>query len=702
MIKSGRALMVNKALRPLSSLQFPLWSFPILLLAVSVAGFGLLVPWLGFYQDDWHAVFYAHAYGPAGLWELYFYDNRPLSAWPYVLAFPILGFKPLPWHLSLLALRWLTATTLWAVLRSLWPRRPTAASGAALLFAVYPLFKLQPLAVAYTQHWASFFLYTLSLLAMLQSLRRPRWYGPLTLLAVCAALVHLVTVEYFAGVELLRPALLYLLAREEPGSWGRRLAVTLRRWAPYLLALGGFFLWRILWMPTPGYDHNTPVLLFDLLARPLSAALELARFALQDFVTIVPASWYKTFQADLFELRTPAGLARLFLTVAGAAGLTFYLARLEREGVPRGSDPPAGDRPAWSREALAIGALGTLLGPVPAWITGQSISTQNPLWSDRLGLAAMFGASLLIAGLLEELVQRTGARRLILGALVGLALGWHFQSANEFRWAWEDQRDFYRQLVWRAPAIAPGTAILSNDELFRFMGDYPTGFALNTLYPQPGPASQAAYWFFTLNPGLRDQLESLRAGTTLRFKKFSTQFSGDSRDAFVVFYEAEADHCLWVLGPEHAALRGLPELTRQALAVSNLERIQASPPEEGTFAAVVLGQDSAPGWCFYYQKAELARQRRDWGEAVRQWQAASQRGLAPNHGFEYLPFIEAFARRGEWEQALQLTRRAGRQTATLTPALCAAWERIAVSSAPGPGRDEALNEAGALLACQEP
>jgi hypothetical protein len=686
---------MSKFLNSIRNLQFSGWTVPFALLAACILSFGLLIPWLGFYQDDWHALYYAQARGVSSLWELYFYDNRPLSAWPYQLVFPILGFQPLHWHIFLLIVRWLTAVTMWSVFRALWPGQARPVAWAALLFTVYPLFKLQPLAVAYTQHWVSYGLFSISLLAMIQSIRKPRWFWPLTGLSLLTALLHLITVEYFSGVELIRPLLIFFLLPPESGTLPRRIRAALRRWLPYLLLLAAFFAWRVFWMPTPGYDNNSPVLLFDLLSAPLTTSIRLALVALQDFVAIVSASWAQTLEPALFEIDEPSDVASLALILISAAGLFFYLARLD----PSQAELEARPRP-WFREALIVGGVATLLGPVPAWLTGQSISGQNPLWSDRLGLAAMFGASLFVVGLLEMFLHQPGHRVAILCALVGLAIGWHFRSTNEFRWAWSQQRSFYQQLAWRAPSIEPGTAILSDDEIFDRMGDYPTAFAINSLYPQSGDPQALGYWFYVLNQNLDDKIEEIRQGTQLRARKFSARFSGSSRDSLVILFETDQDHCLWVLGPEDGEIRALPEITREVLGSSNLERIQRDPPPVSPLPAAIFSQDPEPAWCYFYEKADLARQFEDWEQVQDLWQAASSRGLRPQNGVEFLPFIEAFARTGEWEPALELTTQSKEGTRAVIPALCAVWGRIEARTASSLERDSALGAARQLLACQ--
>ena len=53
-------------------------TFPLALLALLVLSFGLLIPWLGFYWDDWPAIMVARLQGIGGYWAFYQID-RPFS-----------------------------------------------------------------------------------------------------------------------------------------------------------------------------------------------------------------------------------------------------------------------------------------------------------------------------------------------------------------------------------------------------------------------------------------------------------------------------------------------------------------------------------------------------------------------------------------------------------------------------------------------
>ncbi|MGB8982676.1 MAG: hypothetical protein WCC12_12435, partial [Anaerolineales bacterium] len=82
----------------LSRLSLNERAIPFALLFIIVVSFGLLIPWLGFYWDDWPVIYMTETEGAAGFWDFYQYD-RPISAWTYSVFAPILGTHPLGWHI---------------------------------------------------------------------------------------------------------------------------------------------------------------------------------------------------------------------------------------------------------------------------------------------------------------------------------------------------------------------------------------------------------------------------------------------------------------------------------------------------------------------------------------------------------------------------------------------------------------------------
>jgi hypothetical protein len=144
-----------------------------------------------------------------------FYQYDRPSRLTYIVFAPLLGTSPLVWHIFTLLLRWLTAAFVWGSLREIWPHKPHQVLWTALLFAVAPIFTQQSVAVAYSQHWLCYLLFFCSIYCMLRALNDARYFYLFAGLAVLTSLVQLLTMEYFLGLELLRPVILWFFERDQ-------------------------------------------------------------------------------------------------------------------------------------------------------------------------------------------------------------------------------------------------------------------------------------------------------------------------------------------------------------------------------------------------------------------------------------------------------------------------------------------------------
>jgi hypothetical protein len=111
----------------------------------------------------------------------------------------------------------------------------------------------------------------------------------------------------------------------------------------------------------------------------------------------------------------------------------------------------------------------------------------------------------------------------------------------------------------------------------------------------------------------------------------------------------------------------------RALPLSNPSQILTDAPPFSMPS--LLGADPEHRWCYYYQKADLARQQGDWKMVAQLGDKAFAVPLLPDDPYEYLPFIEAYARLGRVKDARLLTRQVADNMSLLKPALCAVWER---------------------------
>lgn len=689
--------------KKLEHLRLRGWFYPLLLLVVMMLTYGLQMPRLGFFWDDWQAV-YLSRFGDAAAYWRYFLGDRPFSVWTYILTMPVLGISPLPWQLFTLLVRWLSVLGFVWALGGIWREQRRAVQWMGLLLAVYPGFTQQPVAVAYSQHFMTCALFTGSLALMVQAAREPRFVWRLTLPALIMTLLHLMTMEYFAGLELLRPFLLWIVLYRIGEKPLRTAGRVLKRWMPYLVVLGMFLAYRLLWYPQwlGGEDPNAPQLLELARSAPfptaLRTALRLAQIALQDFVQATLFAWTNTIAPDTLLLNATmtwvgwaVGLVAAVFCIWGAGHWT--------------SEPavsPAGQ--SFARQSIILGVVAVLLGGLPVWLTNRQVIVG--MWSDRFSLAMMFGAVMLLVGIVEWLGEHPLRKTLVLSVFLLLAVATHTRTIYKYHLHWEQQRSYFWQLVWRVPQLERGTALLAPELPFSYVADYSLSFALNTIYGgQPDP-QQPPYWFVNASRKWgAEALMNVTADEPIKDGLRNIEFAGSTATSVAVNFNA-ARGCLRVLDPVYQGAPSLSdypvdELEQMLYKISHPERIGSGQTADRQTLERIFGKEPPHDWCYYYEKADLARQMQDWQSVHQLGEEAAARGFAPRNGTEWLPFIEADAHLGEWKTAVERTLKAGGTSPKLPPFFCAVWQRLETQTPASPQRAAALAEVRAELKCAE-
>lgn len=674
---------MNKIKTYLQNLVFTESSAPIAFFVLCILNFGLLIPNLGFYMDDWHYVFYAKLKGIESLPELLLYDSRPNAAWLYTFAFRLLGFNPLAWHIFALLSRLLTVCVFWIFLRTLWPDRKTESIYISLLFAIYPFFMLQPFAVGSTHHWFGFFIFNLSLILMALSIQANDYKKWIFIsLALILEAIHLFTSEYFAGLALIRLVILWIIISRSENVLSQKIFRVLTNWFPYLVILGMYFYWRIFFFENPeGVTRNEPIILNLLLSNPLQAIIFLFNAFFTDFVSVLTIGWQRATDASTLNLTSLFVLFKIAICFLGFTVALFYFRKLYL--------PSAESKEDWTKNSFGIAIFALMTGGLPIWLIGRSIvESKNLLSASRFGIPAMFGAAILTFLAVNYFISDKHKKNFFMAFLLALAINFHLDNTKEFQRSWEKQNLFIQQLIWRAPMVEPRTAILTDQEVLGVMGEYAVSFSINTAYQVKDFGNTPPYWYFPFlytNPNVNDLL----AGAPLEYQKFTMAFNGNSNQMLLLDFNPELKRCLWVLQPQDTNLRLLSDDMRKLAAGSDINLIkqsdeEVSPPEE------IYGEANTQTWCYYFQKADLARQYQEWNEIVRLWNEAQANGERADNGFEYIPFIEGLGHTGDWEQVKELTKFAKRITAGLEPSLCSALDRLALNAPESQERDETI------------
>jgi len=94
-------------------------------------------------------------------------------------------------------------------------------------------------------------------------------------------------------------------------------------------------------------------------------------------------------------------------------------------------------------------------------------------------------------------------------------------------------------------------------------------------------------------------------------------------------------------------------MARAARAVSHLDQI-ITDADGAASPAAIFGAEPKHCWCYYFEKAELARQMRDWEQVTRFGDEVRKLGLTPGDATEWIPFVEGYIHAERYEDARQV------------------------------------------------
>ena len=649
----------------------------LILLVVSALAYGLLIPRLGFYWDDLPMSWVRYQLGPEAMTR-YFSTNRPVWGLLYQLTTRLLPHVPVYWQLFALAWRWIGAVVLWAIMRRIWPDRAATALTASLMFLLYPGFNQQWVSYLYTH----FFIVLACLLGSFYLMLRGGTRN--TILALVLSAFNLWMLEYFFVLELARPVLLWFHSGGEALERGQRLRQTFRRWAPYLALFVLAVLSRLFIFNNQIYGFGFKG---DLARQPLNAALGLVRDALSSLWTSTAAAWAQMFQPPDLVVDGPRTLLIYVVVVLCAVAVTVTALRAAAE-------PQDDGRRRTALHLIVAGVVMLLLAGPAFWLTDVPVSLAFP--ASRALLSFAPGASLLLTGLIQLLPGPT-LRRVVVASLVGLMVGRQFLWSNSFRRDWEQHRDLFWQMTWRAPAIEPGTIVLTN-QVLEYYADNSLGASLNWIFAPDNHTSRVDYVLFFPTNRIGGSLPVLRPDVPIQYDYIAGWFEGNTSNTLAFYYDPPG--CLRLLDPEidtQNRLIPFDGLMRQAAELSDASKIRS---EVVARLPAIYGPEPLHRWCYYFQRAELARQLGNWTEAARLGDEALRLDDYPNDPVERFVFIEAYAHAGEWERAAELTRLSYRVSEEFVgPLLCTLWDRIQRETVPDEPQQRALAEIREQLPC---
>ena len=657
-------------------------SVPVILLIVAALTYGLFFWERGFYWDEapWTWIYYR--LGPAALTKT-FSTSRPFWGMIYQVTMPLLGPYPWRWQFLVVILRWLTAVLVWMLLRQVWHRDERPALWGSLLFLVYPGLGQNFISLMYSHFYIVLNCFLFSLYLSVLAIRQPDRRLPLTIAALAFSVVNLLTMEYFYFMEFLRLVLFWILL---DGEWKQKLRRVIVLFIPYFAVMLGVTFWRLFFFENQNASYNYVTV--DLLRKdPLSGMGTLLRSVFMAFWETVLHAWVFPFEsATVEQLGVRTAIMAGVLVVASTILIALYLLFRDRSEQRKYASV---------REVLLLGFAAWLLAGGSLWLVG--IEPQLHFSADRFTMPFMLGASLLLVALISLLNPKPKLQYGLLALFIAFSIGKQFETNIAYTRDWDVHHNLFWQMSWRIPALEPNTAIVSNDLPVTYFSDNSLSGPLNWIYARPGKMDQILYFIsIRLNRGLPD----LKPGLAIEQNYLAKTFHGNTSQLIIIDYSPPG--CLRVLDPQiDSANRLLVPLLRDAAALSNTSMIHVE--NSVTLPGSLFAPEPAHGWCYYFEKADLARQFGDWQKVAELGDTAFQLDDHPNNPVERFVFIEGYAHTGDWERAVKVSRESYRVSKDYVgPLLCRLWERIKRETVDdsSSARNESLVEIENMLACK--
>jgi hypothetical protein len=225
------------------------------------------------------------------------------------------------------------------------------------------------------------------------------------------------------------------------------------------------------------------------------------------------------------------------------------------------------------------------------------------------------------------------------------------QYANNLRFAadWTETQKMWQEFTWRVPGLEKGTTLMGF-----YPGETQEGYSI---------WAPASLFYFTDSQEIDLSAEVVNDGTVKNlqinepFERIHRSFYFFHQyDKALIFSKPTSKSCLRLLDGEHPEISIYDRNTIQLAAdFSRLEQITNEDRlDEAMFNEIIGIEENDNSWCYFYEKADLARQFNRWDDVIALEQEVQNKGLEPYDVIEWMPFIEAYAYSGEHGYAGQL------------------------------------------------
>ncbi len=337
---------------------------------------------------------------------------------------------------------------------------------------------------------------------------------------------------------------------------------------------------------------------------------------------------------------------------------------------------------------IIFSLIAIIAAGIPFWIAKLPIGEHYAF--SRWSIPFMLGASILIARLIL-LGNKPLFAILLTSFMIAVGVGNQILVANSFRHDWDKQMDYLWQFKWRIPSIQENTTIFSNMLGFDYENSDEISMALNLQYPSVEELKIPLFQFYLPERVGTALLPTIEPDISIAGRRYYGLFQGNSSQSIVVDFQYPS--CFKVLDPEIDIYNpNIDSLSTDALFLSNTDLISKNGKQiDQKQVKNIFGKVPQPDWCYYFEKADLARQFKDWTELYKINIEVTEKGLFPRDNREWFPFIEGYVHNNDWDSAVALSRSIYSQSPQYAEMLQVLWNRIDKQTEPSFEKELAKN-----------
>lgn len=610
------------------------------LLLITIAGVTFLpkIFHFGFYWDDWFLSWVGHAQGSQGLITSLSYD-RPFAGYLIAFNYSLFGDNPLLWNFYIIIVKTLSAIILLLVIVKLSRGNFYIGISCSLIFLIYPGFSQLPVALAYQVFVFVLFLWLLSIYFTVESLicltnykkNRSIIYLALSLMT---GILSWLLLEITIGFEILRLIIIFYYFNNLVSSQKNQLIKIIRsiKASIPILATGLVFLcWRFFIFSNQRDDTDTSNisgLFSDGLRKGISA---LGLTFLKNIYNATLKVWYFPFKKRIFaESSNPYAVLIVLISIIlliTIIWIFFSKKQLQSQKYNKISFK--------GKIILTLISIINLIASLtPVILTNRHIELVTS--SDRYALTSSLSVAFLTICLIIIIPSKV-TQKLLIVSLVSSAIFFHIYNSTTFEKSTTAENNYWWQLYWRAPQLQDQTVIMLNSNT---MADYEIWGAANMLYDYQ--SKKLSLYGNRLDIVTRNKI--LLKESELSDVR-NIQFIKDYNHALITI-RPNSSSCLWILdNTKEEYPYDATSLIIGLARYSNIDRIISSsntvnPPP-------LFGREPDHDWCYYFEKANLARQFENWADLQGIITQIELLDLKPIDKTEWLPIIEGYFILGE-------------------------------------------------------